>query len=245
MQISQWIKSKEQDWNTGLALYVAYSPNQKLRQLFEHGPSNFNKRKLLKELTELAQQLESKQALKFQKTETVTATAKAYARTVDEVPDVLKPIVELRITTYKTLSLLHNKLCELTLEEMNNPRKKRNYNEERFAIQQELLALDETNEQCWAKIHYFNEHGKLPEETTDEFIIANKTIRELVNLEKAIPSYISKNNSECKKEGISEERYQELVKRNINWNLQKAEIQKALDELPKFGKLKEVLHAKD
>lgn len=243
MQISDWLKSKQQDWNTGLALYATYSPNPKLRSLFEHGPSSFNKKKLLSELTQLAQQLESKQALKFQKTETVTATAKAYARTVDDVPDVLKPIVELRISTYKNLSLIHNKLCELTLEEINNPRKKRNYNEECFALQQELLALDETNEQCWYKIHYFNEHGKLPEETTDEFIITEKTIRELVNLEKAIPSYISKNNTECKKEGISEERYQELIKRNINWNLQKSEIQKALDELPNFGKLKEVLHA--
>jgi hypothetical protein len=243
MQISDWINSKNQDWNTGLALYNTYSPNPKLRSLFEHGPNNFNKKKLLAELTALAKKLESKQALKFQKTEIVTATAKAYARTIDDVPEILKPIVELRISTYKTLSLLHNKLCELALEEMNNPRRKRNYSNERFVLQHEILALDETNEQCWYKIHYYNEHGKLPEQTNDEFIIIDKTIRELVNLEKAIPSYISKNNTECKKEGIADDRYQELIKRNINWNLQKAEIQKALDELPKFGKLKEVLNA--
>lgn len=244
MQIQAWIKSN-QEWLTGLALYNTYSPNPKLQSLFKNGPTNFNKRKLVAELTVLAEQLESKQALKFQKTEIVTATAKAYARTIDEVPEVLKPIVELRISTYKNLSLIHNKLCEIALEELNNPRKKRNYNEESFALQQELLALDETNEQCWYKIHYYNEHGKLPEETSEEFIIADKTIRELVNLEKSIPSYISKNNTECKKEGISEERYQELIKRNINWNLQKSEIQKALDELPKFGKLKEVLNAEN
>lgn len=243
MQIRAWLDSKNKDYKIGVGLYEKYATPALLLVLFKSKESSFNKNKLIAELTKLCSAFDASQLSKKTTNNTPAKSPidEKYVRATDNIPEVLKPLYDLKITSYKQLSALHNKLCEITLQELNNFNKKRNYAAERLSIQDEMMILDEVNEQCWYKIHYFNEHGNLPKDESEEFVIENKTIRELVNLEKAIPTYISKINTAAKKEGINPDKYQYLVNKKIEWQLQGEAIKKVLDELPVLSKIKEAL----
>jgi hypothetical protein len=243
MQIRAWLNTQKKDYRAGVELYEKYASPASLLVLFKSRESTFNKNKLITELTKICEAFEASQS---SKKATKKPTEKApieskYTRVTDNIPEALVPIHELKTNSFKQLSVLHNKLCEITLDELNKFSKKRNYAAERFAIQEEMLLLDEVNEQCWYRIYYYNEHGHLPIENENEFVLEDKTIRELVNLEKAIPTYISKINTAAKKEGVSDEKCQDLINKKVEWQLQADLIKKVLDELPVLSKIKEAL----
>jgi hypothetical protein len=110
----------------------------------------------------------------------------------------------------------------------------------RLKLQQEIMRLDELNAECWDKIIYWEQHGKLPVEK-DGFAIGDKTIRELAQLEKAIPTYITKLNKELDGLGDDDKKRIPITKRIADWHMQYRSIKDSIDELPTLKRIKEAL----
>jgi hypothetical protein len=234
--IQAWLNSSKRKYIDGVELYAKFGNNSTLLGLFRKSESVFNKQKLFDELSKIAE-IQEPQKSPEKKTEVEHAPAKPKLKrgqfTADEIT---APIFELKLSAFKKMSALHQNLCAIS---GNSPKAV----QERYKIQNEIVQLDALNEECWSKIHYYNVHGELPPTNELEFNCDNYTIRDLVNMEKVIPTYVTKYNNQLKEPGIEPNRISELNRLKADWLLKLQTIKDELSKLPKLGKLKEVLNA--
>lgn len=242
MLLEDYLQIKNPPYKEGIKLFATLGKNATLLALFNKGENSFNTKKLLSELQKIADARNSTKVFTKVLEEKIITEApvpEKFTNFKENIPEVLQPIHDLALSSYKERALLHNKLCESALHELTEFDKERDYEGERKEIQDKMFVLLSTNENCWDKIFYFNEHGKLPTDP-DEFIIENKTIRELCNLEKSIPTYITKIDNQLKKYEFDSEPYLHSVKNRTKFELRLKLIKKAIDGLPVFGKIREV-----
>lgn len=245
MLLEDYLQLKNRPYKIGVDIYCAVSSNQVLIKLFKSGESAFNTKKLFSELEKIADARNTTKVVKAEIEKIIDSGAAPshpkFTNFKENVPEILLPFHELANATYKERALLHNKLCESAIHELDNLDRKRNYEGERKEIQDKMLALIATNESCWDTIHYYNEHGKLPTIENDDFEITTKTIRELVNAEKVIPSYITKLNYRLSKTEFDSDKYLSITNDKLKYEMRLKEIKTAIDKLPVYGKIKEVV----
>lgn len=240
MLLDDYLNLKNKPYKLGVELYAKLGKSQVLKDLFGKGETAFNRKKLLAELELLANTKKP-----TPKAEQPKSTPEPkFTNFKSNIPELLQPIHALSVNALKEKALLHNKLCEITTDELDNFDRKRKYDAERKEIQDRMVVLIATNKSCWDKIHYFNEHGKLPHDE-DGFIIENMTIRELVNAEKAIPSYITKLNNRIKSYELDSPKMADASEEKLKFELRLASIKKAIDKLPIYSRIMEVQRAEN
>lgn len=243
MLLEDYLQLKNKPYDIGVELFAKLGNNATKLALFKASKNSFNEVKLQKELQAIADKRNTKkqvtEALATRIPEQPTPTK--FTNFKDNIPEVLKPIHALAVSSFLEKGILHAKLCASAQHELENFDRKRDYEGERFEIQKAMLVLLATNENCWDKIHYYNEHGKLPpEDDQDEFLIDTKTIRELCNLEKSIPTYISKLANRLDKLEFDSPKYFDCIENRTKFELRLVAIKSAIDQLPVYGKMKEV-----
>jgi len=242
MLLEDYLQLKKKPYTIGVDIFCKLSKNATLIKLFKSGENGYTTKKLHTELQALAN-ARNKTKIVTEAIDKKIETAPAHPKFTnfkENIPDILKPFHELANATYKERALLHNKLCESAIHELDSFDRKRDYETERKAIQDKMLTLIATNESCWDTIHYYNEHGKLPPIENDDFDITTKTVRELVNNEKVIPSYITKLNQRLSKTEFDSEKYLSITSDKLKYEMRLKEIKQAIDKLPIYGKIKEV-----
>jgi len=240
MDLKLWIEGNKKDYNLGVAIFEAHGGSPTLLRMLKKSPSKFNQEKLREKLQEI---YEAKQPVKSAfndklahmrkqrgMAEQSAVNAPAAAK---ELPAELIPIYDLKLGAFKKMSAMHQQLASI---KGNGPKAI----ESRYKLQKEIVLLDELNEQCWDKIHYFEEHGKLPVDESG-FYPDQLTIRELVQLEKAIPTYITKLAKDANNLDLPPEHRQKLFDRKAEWHLKQQRIKQELDALPVLSKVKEAL----
>ncbi|MCK6611559.1 MAG: hypothetical protein L6Q78_11025 [Bacteroidia bacterium] len=231
--LEKWLQNPNRNYKKGIEILEKLQGRSAIIGILEKSDSAFNRKLLFDQLSKLHHSKNEKQPEKQpeKKQEPIKKNWDPAA------PILPKPetqsLFDLKLAAFKKLSALHNQLCNI---EGNSPKAI----QERYKIQLEILKLDALNEECWDKIHYFEEHGKLPEEK-DKFDFDGKTIRELINLEKAIPSYVTKINNQLKDTELNPERLIELTRQKADWILCLEKIKEELSALPTLSKIKEVL----
>lgn len=249
MLLEDYLQLKDKPYELGVSIFCKLSNNIVLKTLFQNKENSHNKKRLLEELELIAASRNNKKTVTAQIEKNVIQVAppsqpkpshQKFTNFKENVPDVLKPFHELANASYKERALLHNKLCESATHELEKFDRKRNYESERKAIQDKMLSLITINKSCWDTIFYYNENGKLPP-VEDEFDIRNKTIRELVNAEKVIPSYITKLKQRLAKTSYESDKYAAITNDVLKYEMRLKDIKAAIDKLPVYGKIKEVI----
>lgn len=246
MLLEDYLQLKKRPYKVGVSIFCAMSKNETLKQLFSSGENSFTTKKLHQELQKIADARNTGKIVKAEIEKKIdSGTAPSHPKFTnfkENIPEILQPFHDLANATYKERALLHNKLCESASHELDNFDRKRNYEGERKEIQDKMLALIATNEKCWDTIFYYNEHGQLPPaDEEDVFDITTKTVRELVNAEKVIPSYITKLNHRLSKTEFDSDKYLSITNDKLKYEMRLKEIKTAIDKLPIYGKIKEVV----
>lgn len=227
MQLRMWLNNPNRDFDTGVELYKQLIGNT---DIFKH-KNSFTQKKLYTALKEhdekkIAQNL---QALK----KDIKATPKQEPATPSLPPEIIR-LNDLKLQTFKKMAALHQQLCFVK----GNSQKSM---DTRFKLQQEIIRLDELNQDCWEKVNYFEKHGALPPDK-EGFTILDKTIRELAQLEKAIPTYITKLNKELDSLPDDDGKRIPITQRIANWHMRYREVKDSLDGLPTLKRIKEALN---
>lgn len=231
--LDKWLQNPNRNYQKGVQLLERIQGQSAIIDILKKSDSQFNRKLLFDQLSKFAEEKKPEPVAKK-----AEAKPKHETRKWDPAAPILprpetQSLFDIKLAAFKKLSALHTQLCSI---DGNKPAAI----QERYKIQLEILRLDALNEECWDKIHYFEEHGKLPEEK-DKFDFDGKTIRELINLEKAIPSYITKINNQLKDIGLPAERVIELTRQKADWMVCLEKIKDELSALPTLSKLKEVL----
>jgi hypothetical protein len=231
MDLKKWIEGNKKDYALGVAIYEAHGGSETLLRLFKKSSSKFNQDKLTEKLQKFYEKLPANP--KEKKILPTTVTSPEHSAPSKELPADLKPIHDLKLGSFKKMAAIHQQLATI---KGNGPKAI----ESRYKMQKEILQLDELNEQCWDKIHYYEKHGKLPLDETG-FYPDQLTIRELVQLEKSIPTYITKLAKDANNSELSDEVRQKLFNRKAEWHLKQQRIKQEIDALPVLSQIKKAL----
>jgi hypothetical protein len=229
MDLKKWIEGNKKDYDLGVSIFESLGGSKTLLRLFKLSPSKFNHQKLTAKLQEFYDAL----PVETQKTELPKTVSLPAAGPSKQIPAELEPIYALKLAAFKKMAALHQHLCSIK----GNGQKAI---ESRLKIQKEILQQDELNEQCWDKIHYYEKHGKLPVDESG-FNPDILSIRELVQLEKAIPTYITKLAKEASNTELPDDVRQKLFNRKAEWHLKAQKIKQELDALPVLSQIKKSL----
>jgi hypothetical protein len=225
MNVEQWI-STGKPYKNGLELFKKLGGSQTLLSYFLAGENSLSKRKLQEAIAELTE---------LPKNNTITTEHVALAEpkpiiqekiriNLAEIPEEVRHIDSLRLESFKKMAALHQAACAIS----GNGQKAI---ENRFSLMCQIKELNRTNEECWRLLNYYAEHKCLPP-NEDEFNPRTLTIRELVNLEKTIPTYISKEKKKLDKDLSADKK--DLVQANIfKLELQLKQVKETIDSLPK------------
>lgn len=222
MTLKEWLSSKNKPYCEGIELLRQLGASATLINVLSSSENSLNKQKLKDKLQEFYE-LKPKSAQKEIK----------QSQPIESYPPELAHVYQSKIAAFKKMAALHQELIHISGSSQKAI-------DSRYKIQLEILRLDELNEGCWDIIHYFNEHGKMPPDKT-EFEAGSLSIRELVNLEKTIPSYITKINKELAEPSITDARREDLETRKTDWQLKAQLIKTELDHLPILSQIKEAL----
>jgi len=242
MDLKKWIEGNKKDYALGVAIFESYGGSPTLLRLFKKSESSFNKEKLKAQLEEIYnKQVFPADPNTFKtngiwpsKTPPKTVRSEPTLPSIQkEIPAELKIIYDLKLSSYKKSSAIHQQLS--TIKGKSDAA-----NESRLKLVIQIMQLDELNEQCWDKIYYYEKHGKLPLDESG-FYPEQLTIRELVQLEKAIPTYITKLSKDANNTELSDAQRQKFYDRKAEWHLKQQRIKQELDALPVLSKIKEAL----
>lgn len=225
MTLKQWLASKDKPYEIGISLLKELGGSSTLIAVLSSASNSLNKQRLKNKLEELAS------ATGSNKQENQSKAIES-PKPVD-APEELNHVYTTKLGAFKKMAAIHQELIHIS----GNSQKAI---DARYKLVLEILRLDELNESCWDIIHYYKEHGKMPPDNT-KFDSGALTIRELVNFEKTIPSYITKFNKELSDPNLSEERKTDLLKRKTEWQLKAQLIKTELDQLPILSQIKEAL----
>ena len=219
MTVNEWLNSNR-DYQTGINLYQKHFGNTSLLTLFKAGQNSMSRRKLSEALESFTP---------VQSDEFELPVPRKYKPDF-AMPEPVKLLDELRLESFKKMSALHQTCCNT---DGNGPKAVA----KRFEMLKQIKELHRVNSECWKKLDYYQEHGRLPVDE-NEFIPELLTIRQLVNLEKAIPTYISKLKSQLSEIEIPEEKASAINAKIIEWQVQLKAITEIINKLPT---LKEVI----
>jgi hypothetical protein len=227
MQLRMWLNNPNRDFDIGVELYILHIGNT---NIFKH-KNSFTTKKLYTELKAYDEK-KAKHWATLKNPPSPPAPKQEPAK--PSLPPEIIRLNDLKLQTFKKMAALHQQLCFIK----GNSQKSM---EARFELQQQIIRLDELNQDCWEKVNYFEKHGALPPDK-EGFTIMDKTIRELAQLEKAIPTYITKLNKEL--DGLSEDDVKRIgmTQRIANWHMRYREVKDALDGLPTLKRIKEALN---
>ena len=231
MDIHKWLKGNKKDYSLGVSIFESQGGSPVLLKLFKKGESPFTRKTLTDQLQKLANAKPKVSAPVTPLSTPVTPISAPV--TQSQEPPELKHIYELKLGAFKKMAALHQHMATI----MGNSPKAI---ETRFKYAQEIMQLDELNKQCWDKIFYFKKHGKLPADPSG-FYPDVLTIRELVQLEKAIPTYITKLAKEIDNPALDDEARQKLFNRKAEWHIKAMRVKQELDALPDLNKIKTAL----
>jgi hypothetical protein len=227
MQLRAWLNHPKRDFNIGVKLYAEHIGGT--TEVFKY-KNSFTQKRLYEALKQYDDAKIAKNLSSLKKD--IQATPKQEPAKPMLPPEIVR-LNDLKLETFKKMAALHQHLCTIK----GNSQKSM---DSRLKLQQEIMRLDELNAECWDKIIYWDEHGKLPVEK-DGFAIGDKTIRELAQLEKAIPTYITKLNKELDTLGEDDKKRIAITKRIADWHMQYRSIKDSIDELPTLKRIKEAL----
>jgi hypothetical protein len=225
MTLKEWLTSKDKPYDKGLELLQQIGASSTLINVLKSSQNSLNKQKLKEKLQEFYSNSTPKTS--------PVKESKPFEAETKKHPEEIAHVYSTKIGAFKKMAALHQELIHISGDSEKAIAS-------RYKLQTEILRLDELNESCWDLIHYYEKHGKLPPDNT-QFSPGALTIRELVNLEKTIPSYITKFNKELGLGSITEERRQDLEKRKTDWLLKSQLIKTELDNLPALSQIKEGL----
>jgi hypothetical protein len=231
MDIHKWLKGNKKDYNLGVSIFESQGGSPVLLKLFKKGESAFNLQTLKDQLQNLANVQPQVSAPVKDQSAPVTPVTEPVAPTQE--PAELKHIYELKLGAFKKMAALHQHMATIT---GNTPKAI----ETRLKFALEIMQLDELNKQCWDKIFYFKKHGKLPVDPSG-FYPDMLTIRELVQLEKAIPTYITKLAKYIDNPALDDEARQKLYNRKAEWHIKAMRVKQELDALPDLKQIKTAL----
>jgi len=226
MRIDDWLHSKR-DFNTGIELFQKHNGSSSLLAFFKAGENSLSRKKLFEALTQIhlaAEEVAPAPLVQPDKKEPKPKFIPSPSN-----PDPVKTIHTLRLDSFKKMSALHQTLCNI---EGNGIKAM----DKRYGIMKQIKELAKTNQECWAKLEYFAANGSLPADP-NEFNPSALTIRELVNLEKAIPTYISKERKKLELAGDDHKKIAALNDSIFKWKLQLAEVTELLNKLPQLNQL--------
>lgn len=171
--IEEWIQGTK-DYTEGIALFVKYSSNTFLKRNLAKGPTVFNVPKLSLELQLLSDNCQAPVDAPGNKKRFKVETKQQY----DSLPDQVKAVKEEERAAFKEMSYLHSRLTQMEQEE-------------RKAADFRILALDRICRKLWAKLDYFEEHNKLPEDPVKEVKVT--TAADALKRRNNLRTYISRN----------------------------------------------------
>lgn len=227
MQLRAWLNHPKRDFDIGVKLYAEHIGGS--TEVFKY-KNSVTQKKLYEALKKYDDSKIAKNLSSLKKD--IQTTAKQEPTKPTLPPEIVR-LHDLKLETFKKMAALHQHLCTIK----GNSQKSM---DSRLKLQQEIMRLDELNAECWDKIIYWEQHGKLPVEK-DGFAIGDKTIRELAQLEKAIPTYITKLNKELDGLGDDDKKRIPITKRIADWHMQYRSIKDSIDELPTLKRIKEAL----
>ncbi|MFA6261081.1 MAG: hypothetical protein WC760_06415 [Bacteroidia bacterium] len=206
MTIAQWLNDPDRKYTDGVLLFARHGGSTTTLKLFESGENRFTRTKLLQSLQDIGS--------KTFKPAKVTPQVIKTERTGTAVE--LIPIYDLKARSFKEMAALHARLEQYKTDE------------ERFDACLKIDELDQIVDECWEKLDYYQEHGSLPPDTAQEEF-QPKTIRDVVNLCKNVPTYISRINKQLKSENLSDQEIANLIKKKTAWEICLAKIESTLD----------------
>jgi uncharacterized coiled-coil DUF342 family protein len=216
MTVSDWVNNPDRQYTDGVLLFKRNVKDPAMLAMFESGENSMTRRKLLEALREAskpAQVIEI--TIDGSKKKTIPANQPVNRTKTDAVT----AIEQLKGISFKEMAALHAQLTTFKTDR------------ERYEAQHRIVELKSLVDECWYKLDYFQQYGVLPPETED---VSIKTIRDVVQLSKNIPTYFTKINAKLKREDITEEESAELIKQKTKWTLVKQRIDTILDEPIQF-----------
>lgn len=193
----------------GLYLLKNKSENTSLITLLEKGENSFNRKKLQKELEALSDKPKTKQPVPVKQIP-IPGSAEVKTKYIpseklrDSLPADVRAIDELRESTFKEMAALHSQL--LIIKSVSK----------RYEVQLKIISLDEINDECWFNLNYYTKHKRLPESINETPL---KTIGDVVNAAKNIPTYLTKINKKLQGKTTQEETIR-LTEKKVNLTLQ-------------------------
>lgn len=228
MDYNQWVKSGK-NYSIGVSIYKSHPlAKESMVTLFSNGESRYNKQKLETELKRIFDFKED-QSLPPPSTKEPEKFIPAISPP-SSLPDEVARISNLRINTYKLMSALHQECCGI----LGNSQKAV---ERRFEIQCQIHELDLKNTECWNKLDHYAQFGVLPAESKVEgFNPENFTVRELVNIEKTLPTYISKYKKQLTENKLPLHKLEKIQAKKVEYELQLNQVIEFIDGLGKINK---------
>jgi hypothetical protein len=216
MTVSDWVNNPDRQYTDGVLLFKRNVKDPAMLAMFESGENSMTRRKLLEAIRQIAQ------------------PNKIISPIIDDTPIPLNPkkkiaseskpaavaaIELLKGISFKEMSSLH---AQLTVFKSDR---------ERLDAQHRIVELKSLVDECWYKLDYYRDYGVLPPETEE---VSIKTIRDVVQLSKNIPTYFTKINAKLKREDLTETEEADLIKQKTKWTLVKQRIDTILDEPIQF-----------
>ena len=210
MTIKEWLNEDNRLYANGLLLYKRHGNNAVLLRLFESGENSMTRKKLLDEL----RKIENKEVKPIP---VFVAPAPKIKLPADAAK--YEGLVVLKNISFKERAALHSQLTRYKTDK------------ERATACRRIMELDTLGDECWFQLDYYDEHATWPP-VEDEVKI--KTIRDVVQLSKNIPTYFTKINAKLNRSDLSENDEKELLRQKNKWTLIKQRIETILDEPVQF-----------
>lgn len=211
MTIQDWLNQDNRLYENGVMLYKRHGSSNVLLTLFESGENSMTRKKLLNELRAIA----TPQVIEKPKPPTPIPTP-VKQKSVDTVDtDKYQTILDLKAHAFKEMAAAHAQLTKLKTKA------------ERKEACKLIMLLDLQVDDYWEQLDHFDAYGTWP---VQEDEVSIKTIRDVVQLSKNIPTYMTKINAKLKKENITVDEMAELHRQKDKWTLITQRIEKILDE---------------
>jgi hypothetical protein len=215
MTIKEWIDNPQRIYSEGVFLYKRFGNNTACLTLFENGENSLTRKKLLDELRKIDAGAINNDQVKPTEGKTKLPPKEKPSEDVAKYDG----LVQLKNISFKEMASLHSQLTNLKTD-----------NQRQIACKK-IMELDSLIDDCWAQIDYYDENGTWP---VDQDEVQIKTISDVVQMSKNIPTYFTKINAKLDKEGLSEADEQELLRQKNKWTLIKNRIELILDEPVRF-----------
>lgn len=233
MNVKQWIASGK-PYKTGIDLFKKLNGSSTLLTYFLAGENSLSKKKLHQELLALAETPSPSDPVKETENQfnapKVAEAAKSAKKqiVIADLPNEVRHVNNLRLETFKKMAALHQAMCAIE----GNGQKAI---DKRYELMVQIKQLDRTNTHCWEQLKYYAEHNSLPPEA-GEFNPKNLTIRELVNLEKTIPTYITKERKKLQ-QPIDSDKIEAINQTILKLELQLTQVKDIINSLPKLNEM--------